>query len=67
MHNIYVQVSIGIILIGLATLIAAFLIGVGVTMISAARNHAAREKLKLLEAEGEFLKRYHAEQEDDLK
>lgn len=66
MSNPYVQVSLGIILIGLSVLIAAFLIGVGVAMVSASRNIANRERLKRLEQQREFLKQYH-KQEDDLK
>ena len=66
MHNIYVQVSLGIILIGLSVLIAAFLIGVGVAMVSTSKNIANRERLKRLEQQREFLKQYH-KQEDDLK
>lgn len=67
MQNPYVQVSLGIILIGLSVLIAAFLIGVGVAMISTSRNIANRERLKRLEQQREFLKQYHNKQEDDLK
>lgn len=67
MQNPYVQVSLGIILIGLSVLIAAFLIGEGVTIISTARNIANRERLKRLELQREFLKQYHNKQEDDLK
>ena len=66
MQNPYVQVSLGLILIGLSVLIAAFLIGVGVTIISTSRNIANRERLKRLEQQREFLKQYH-KQEDDLK
>lgn len=67
MQNPYVQVSLGIILIGLSVLIAAFLIGVGVAMVSTSRNIANRERLKRLEQQREFLKQYHNIQEDDLK
>lgn len=66
MQNPYVQVSLGLILIGLSVLIAAFLIGVGVTIISTSKNIANRERLKRLELQREFLKQYH-KQEDDLK
>lgn len=66
MQNPYVQVSLGIILIGLSVLIAAFLIGVGVAIITTSRNIANRERLKRLEQQREFLKQYH-KQEDDLK
>lgn len=66
MQNPYVQASLGIILIGLSVLIAAFLIGVGVAIISTSRNIANRERLKRLEQQREFLKQYH-KQEDDLK
>ena len=67
MQNPYVQASLGIILIGLSVLIAAFLIGVGVTIITTSRNIANRERLKRLEQQREFLKQYHIKQEDDLK
>ena len=67
MQNPYVQVSLGIILIGLSVLIAAFLIGVGVAMISTSRNIANRERLKRLEQQREFLKQLNSKQEDDLK
>ena len=67
MQNPYVQISLGIILIGLSVLIAAFLIGVGVAMVSTSRNIANRERLKRLEQQREFLKQYHNKQEDDLK
>jgi len=49
MQNPYVQASLGIILIGLSVLIAAFLIGVGVAMVSTSKNIANRERLKRLE------------------
>ena len=66
MQNPYVQVSLGLILIGLSVLIAAFLIGVGVTIISTSKNIANRERLKRLELQREFPKQY-LKQEDDLK
>lgn len=46
MQNPYVQASLGIILIGLSVLIAAFLIAVGVVAISTAKSVAARERMK---------------------
>ena len=67
MQNPYVQVSLGLILIGLSVLIAAFLIAVGAVAISTAKTIAQREKLKRLAAQREFLKQYHTIQEDDLK
>lgn len=68
MQNPYVQVSLGIILIGLSVLIAAFLIGVGVVMVLMLKNIANRERLKRLEQQREFLRKYgHIQQEDDLK
>lgn len=66
MQNPYVQASLGIILIGLAVLIAAFLAAVGIAAISSAKTIARKERIKRLDITGEFLA-WHQDHKDDMK
>lgn len=66
MQNPYVQASLGIILIGLAVLIAAFLAAVGIVAISSAKTIARKERIKRLDITGEFLA-WHQDHKDDMK
>lgn len=66
MQNPYVQASLGIILIGLAVLIAAFLAAVGMSAIATAKTIARKERIKRLDITGEFLAWYQ-DHKDDMK
>ena len=66
MHNIYVQISLGLIVIGLGALLCAFLVAVGMTSISTAKTIARRERIKRIQMTQDVIDDMEARR-DDLK
>lgn len=66
MHNIYVQISLGLIVIGLGALLCAFLVAVGMTAISTAKTIARRERIKRIQMTQDVIDDMEARR-DDLK